>query len=159
MAGYPEHCITHNVPLVVLFGLGAESSIVEDEATKGYRLTQDQSTVVSTNLPCADGPVADNLIRCFDQLDARHAAWNSRPGKGKMGSMGFTYRRIGRVGQARPNLLRSVEPFGRFAKVRRSNCFYHHIKLTFLHSPKKQQLRKDHERWLRALCCILLYHL
>jgi hypothetical protein len=37
-------------------------------------------------------------VSAFAQLDGRDAAWNGRPGKGKMGSMGFTFRHTaGRV--------------------------------------------------------------
>ena len=99
MEGYPSHLVSHNIPFIVLFGLGSTASNSREADEEDYPLLQEKGVYISSELPSITGAIADDLIECFQDFDAKDAAWNNRPGKGKMGTMGFTYRNVGRVGQ------------------------------------------------------------
>jgi trafficking protein particle complex subunit 11 len=97
MDGYPADYVGHNLPFVVLFGLGStQAKPLKVEAE--YPYLQEKGIYISSQLPSVTGDVAEKLLNSFREFDARDASWNSRPGKGKMGTMGFTYRSVGRVG-------------------------------------------------------------
>ena len=98
MDGYPSHLVSHNIPFIILFGLKPSVSNSCDAAEEEYPLLQENGIYISSELPNITGAVADDLLECFQNFDAKDAAWNNRPGKGKMGTMGFTYRSVGRVG-------------------------------------------------------------
>ena len=97
MDGYPSYYIGHNLPLVALCGLGTPDPNAFDEIEKQYAILQEGGIRITSELPDVTGPKAEGLLDCFQELDARDAAWNNRPGRGKIGSMGFTYRTVGRV--------------------------------------------------------------
>lgn len=99
MDGYPADYVGHNLPFVVLFGLGSAYSKPLSQAEKDYPLLLEKGIYISCELLNVTGPVADQLLASFQEFDARNASWNNRPGKGKMGTMGFTYMTVGRVGQ------------------------------------------------------------
>jgi hypothetical protein len=98
MEGYPADYVAHNLPFVILFGLGTNDIETQNEYEKDYPLLREKGIYISSDLPNVTGPVAEELRTSFHEFDARNASWNSRPGKGKMGTMGFTYRSVGRVG-------------------------------------------------------------
>ena len=102
MEGYPADYVGHNLPFVVLFGLGSTEARPLLDAERSYPFLPEKGIYISCDLPNVTGPVADQLLASFHEFDARNASWNSRPGKGKMGTMGFTYRTVGRVGQTHP---------------------------------------------------------
>lgn len=99
MDGYPHHYVAHNLPFVVLFGLESTEINPQDEVEKTYPLLREKGIYISSDLPNVAGPPAESILSCFRDVDARDAAWNNRPGKGKVGTMGFTYRTVGRVSQ------------------------------------------------------------
>lgn len=99
MDGYPAHYVSHNLPFVILFGLGSTDPKPRDLIEDEYPLLQEKGIYISSDLPNVTGPAAEELQSCFHDFDAKDAAWNNRPGKGKMGTTGFTYRHVGRVGQ------------------------------------------------------------
>ena len=98
MEGYPAHYVSHNLPFVVLFGLGSTEIVYPDPIEEKYPLLQEKGIYISSDLPSVIGLAADELLSSFRDFDAKDAAWNNRPGKGKMGTTGFTYRTVGRVG-------------------------------------------------------------
>ena len=97
MDAYPSHYVAHNVPLVALCGLGTPDPNAFDEIERQYANLQESGQRISSELPDVTGSKAEDLLDCFQEFDARDAAWNNRLGRGKMGSMGFTYRILGRV--------------------------------------------------------------
>ena len=99
MDGYPPEYISHNLPLIVLSGLGSTTSSTYNDAKDAYPLLEDKGTHISSGLPNVFGKEADELLECFLELDAKDAAWNNRPGKGKLGTMGFRIQSLGRVSQ------------------------------------------------------------
>lgn len=97
MEGYPPHYVAHNLPLVALSGLGTPDPNAFDEIERGYSILQDGGLRITSELPDVTGFKAEDLLNCFREFDADGAAWNNRPGQGKLGSIGFTYRIVGRV--------------------------------------------------------------
>lgn len=97
MDGYPAHTVSHNLPLVVLFGLGTPDPTASDEIETQYPLLQQKGFRISSELPDVTGAFAERLLNGFLDFDARHAAWNNRPDQYKLGSAGFTFRSVGRV--------------------------------------------------------------
>jgi hypothetical protein len=98
MEDYPLHYISHNLPLIVLSGLGTPDPTARDEVEDEYPVLQQRGFRVSSELADVTGPTAEELLNSFHGFDARHASWNNRPGEGKMsGTMGFTFRSVGRV--------------------------------------------------------------
>jgi hypothetical protein len=83
--GYTEH----NLPLVVLSGLGHESDLGV-QSSSGTRL-------VIQNPEC-EGDRASNLRQQFVARDGSLAAWNASTLPGPVGSMKYHMRPIGRVG-------------------------------------------------------------
>lgn len=100
MDGYPAHYVAHNLPFVILFGLGSTEPKPRDVIEAEYPLLQEKGIYISSDLPSVSGLAGQELLDCFHDFDAKDAAWNNRPGKGKMGAMGFTYRSVGRVSQS-----------------------------------------------------------
>ena len=100
MDGYPPQYVEHNLPLIILTGLGRRDDGVFQRAEEAYPLLRDHGIYISSEVPNVPPDVAEELLGGFRDFDARDASWNGRPGKGKMGTMGFTYRAVGRVGQA-----------------------------------------------------------
>ena len=108
MDSYPLYYVSHNIPFIVLFGLGSPSPsfkpnpspnpCTHDTAETEYPLLIERGIYISSDLPSVAGKAADELLQCFREFDAKDAAWNDRLGMGKTGTMGFTYRRVGRVG-------------------------------------------------------------
>ena len=110
MDGYPADYVGHNLPFVVLFGLGSTAPRPLSDAEKDFPYLTEKGIYISCDLPNVAGEVADQLLSSFHEFDARDASWNNRPGKGKMGTMGFTYRTVGRVGQTPLQLAYSSSP-------------------------------------------------
>ena len=105
MDGYPAHYVAHNLPFVILFGLGSTDPKPRDPIENAFPLLHEKGIYISSDLPSVTGPAAQELLSCFHDFDAKDAAWNNRPGKGKMGTTGFTYRSVGRVGQIPSDIL------------------------------------------------------
>ena len=97
MESYPPQFIAHNVPLVTVLGLETPAEIEGANEEQHLLGGHDNGFSYSTELPPVTGSAAEALRQAFRDLDARDAAWNSRPGPGKMGSMAFTSRDVGRV--------------------------------------------------------------
>ena len=108
MDGYPRNYTSHNIPLVVLSGLAKANA--SDGAEARYPLFQEKGIRIASEFPSILGPDAEELSECFREFDARDAAWNHRPSKGKMGTMSFTYRHVGRVGQNISSTATNLHP-------------------------------------------------
>lgn len=95
MEAYPSAFVAHNVPLVILSGLGSQPPLGHEQVP--YPLLGEKGIKITSESPPVTGPSAEKLLSIFLELDARDAAWNGRPGRGKMGTMGFKMKAIGKV--------------------------------------------------------------
>lgn len=85
MDGYASAYVAHNVPLLVVFGLGPGSE-EEIELKDGTRIASEVPTVES------DDALA--LLRIFKDGDASDLAWNAREHSGRNK---FRVKTVGRV--------------------------------------------------------------
>lgn len=97
MDAYPPDYIAHNLPLVVLSGLGDESRLESNPSA--HRLLQVNGTPIDSEIPTVTGERAEQLLQEFLKTDASDAPWNSRPAKSRGNLTGFRVRAVGRVGQ------------------------------------------------------------
>lgn len=95
MEAYPSAFVAHNVPLVILSGLGSQPPHGHDPVH--YPLLGEKGIKITSESPAVTGPSAEELLSIILELDAQDAAWNGRPGRGKMGTMGFKIKAIGKV--------------------------------------------------------------
>jgi solute carrier family 25 protein 38 len=112
MDAYPPEYIAHNLPLIVLSGLGSSPDLEAIPPVQDV-LPGRHSTPISSELPPVTGQRADQLLQEFLSTDARDAAWNNTTDARKGVVRGLRIRPVGRVGQvpphARPPLVYSFK--------------------------------------------------
>lgn len=86
MDGYAPAYVAHNIPLLVVSGLGF---VPPDETT-----LNEVGTRITSEVPVVDSGDAQVLLRHFRDNDARGLAWNSREHHGRNK---FRVKTIGRV--------------------------------------------------------------
>lgn len=97
MEAYPPQYTEHNLPLVVLTGLGER----QDDLKTGPTIPRQESgTKFSCNSPDCEGERAKGLLQQFVRLDGRDAAWSSQALSGPAGMLKYSMKAIGRVGTA-----------------------------------------------------------
>lgn len=100
MEAYPKDYITHNLPLILLSGLG---EVNEDPSqTTSYPLLHENGFRITSDLPPVTGSNAEQLRQTFLDADASKARWNGRHDKERPYSIGFRVKEAGRVGQHVP---------------------------------------------------------
>jgi trafficking protein particle complex subunit 11 len=97
MDAYPTDYVAHNLPLIFLCGLPSSSDVNHD--TLSYPLLRENGYHLNLDLPTVNTPAAENLLRIFQDADARDGPWNSRNDTRRQGGVGFKIQSIGRVGQ------------------------------------------------------------
>lgn len=95
MEAYPEELVEHNLPLVLLSGLG--SGPTAEESTLALN-RQGGGTKILLNSPECPGDRVTSLLNQFLQLDGSGLAWNSSTLPGPTGTVKYRIRAIGRVG-------------------------------------------------------------
>ncbi|KAI9839920.1 MAG: hypothetical protein M1819_000112 [Sarea resinae] len=94
MEAYPEGYIVHNVPLLVLSGLGPDHlHTPADSVEQSYPLLAQRGFKIGSEVPPVANETADRLLQDFLHLDSRNAAWNGRLEKNKFV---FRMKAIGR---------------------------------------------------------------
>ncbi|KAI9795781.1 MAG: hypothetical protein M1835_005225 [Candelina submexicana] len=103
MEAYPADYLTHNLPFIVLSGLGsAESLSLVDSAGSSYPVLSHDAIVIESGSPPLTSHSADQLLRCFLELDVSNAAWNGRPRRGRMELAGYYIKAVGRKYEVPP---------------------------------------------------------
>ena len=98
MDGYAPAYVAHNVPYLVISGLGSAERSHADIKVAGVHITSD--------MPPVDSEIAEVLTRNFKDSDASSISWNSRTSGGRKK---FRVKIVGRViEQTRQLLLASV---------------------------------------------------
>lgn len=102
--GYPSEYVQHNVPLIVLSGLG--NAATDKKATSKLPLVyRDGALRIHGDLPPVTGPIADELLSTFHAFERRDDQWDAKPVVEGSNVMGFKFRITGRV---RHNLMYSA---------------------------------------------------
>jgi hypothetical protein len=88
MDGYPPAYVAHNVPLLMVSGLG---SAPQNQATLDV-----EGVRISSDVPPVESEDAQALLRHFQDSDAEGLAWNGREYNGRNK---FSVKIVGRVVQ------------------------------------------------------------
>ena len=97
MEAYPPEYVEHNLPLVVLSGLGERRG----NGIAGPVLPRQESgTKIQASSPQCSGERSQHLLDEFLKLDGTNLAWNATALPSASGMLKYKMRAIGRVGTA-----------------------------------------------------------
>lgn len=78
MDGYPSAFIEHNIPLLVVSGIGGDA-----RPSKDYPLLEEKGFRITSDAPLIKSDDAQALLKHFTESDAKDAAWNGREHVGR----------------------------------------------------------------------------
>lgn len=99
MEAYPAEYVQHNLPFVVLSGLGSKNDL-EPLPPVHQVLPGEAATSISCEIASVTGEHANQLLQEFLKADGTNAPWNGRMQNRRGNLLGFRIRTVGRVGQA-----------------------------------------------------------
>ncbi|KAK3704282.1 hypothetical protein LTR37_013956 [Vermiconidia calcicola] len=94
MEAYPDHYTEHNLPLVVLSGLGEQENVTSPGAILPH---QESGTKIQFASPECSGERADSLRQQLLQLDGSNLPWNASLLPAPSGLLGYKMKAIGRA--------------------------------------------------------------
>ncbi|PGH19133.1 hypothetical protein AJ80_04211 [Polytolypa hystricis UAMH7299] len=99
MDAYPPDYVGHNLPLVLLSGLGSDNDGQDSSTLAGteYPLLLEHGVQIFSDIPPLTEPNAERLLNALLSEDASNAPWNARNDAGKAGTVGFRVKRVGRT--------------------------------------------------------------
>lgn len=97
MDAYPREYVQHNLPFIVLSGLGTGQELNSPPPVH-HVLPGRAITTISSEIPPVTSKYAEPLLQDFLGADATNAPWNSRATSRKEVAHGFRIRAVGRVG-------------------------------------------------------------
>ena len=97
MEEYPSDFVLHNLPFIVLSGLGTSTELEAPRRVQDA-LPGRAVTLISSEIPSATGDRANELLREFLSADGTQAPWNGRGFSRRGLTHGFRIRAVGRVG-------------------------------------------------------------
>lgn len=97
MEAYPPAYVQHNLPFVVLSGLGTQTELDPPPSVQTV-LPGRAAVKTSSEIPPVTGERADQLLQDFLTADGSNAPWNARGSSRKDLAHGFRIRAVGRVG-------------------------------------------------------------
>jgi hypothetical protein len=124
MDGYPRGYVEHNLPLLLLSGLGQNSDDGVDD--RYCYFPRERGLVIKSDLPAVTGTLAKDLLNEFLNADGRNDAWNGVSSKSKEGLTGFRIKPVGRVSLTCDEILPSNDQAKRWAR----NSYCHLAKLS-----------------------------
>lgn len=95
MEDFPPDYTEHNLPLVLLSGLGEGDGV--GQAKKGFPRQESGTKLVIQTGDC-EGERARHLLQHFVKRDGSISAWNASSLPGPVGSLKYRMQPIGRVG-------------------------------------------------------------
>ena len=100
MEVFPEDYVEHNLPLVILSGLGGESDTSEETSERSRSLLLEGGFRIKADAAPVTGSTADALLQALLSRDSSNVSWNSRATSASDSVGNFRIKRVGRVGQA-----------------------------------------------------------
>ena len=98
MEAYPPAYVQHNLPFIVLSGLGSQAELQPPPSVHDV-LPGRASVRTSSEIPAVTGERADQLLQDFLSADGTNGPWNSRAASRRDLGHGFRIRAVGRVGR------------------------------------------------------------
>lgn len=99
MDAYPSPYVLHNLPFVVLSGLGAAPELEPQQSFQAL-LPGHASTTINAEIPPVASDRAEKLLQEFLSYDGTNASWEARRLDSRENTARFRMRAVGRVGQA-----------------------------------------------------------
>lgn len=101
MEAYPPASAQHNLPFVVLSGLGTSEEQNGPQPVQGV-IPGRAATVLSSDLPPVSSDAAQQLLQEFLAAEGSTLPWNGRILARRGNVFGYRIRAVGRVGQVDP---------------------------------------------------------
>lgn len=98
MEAYPPAYVQHNLPFIVLSGLGSQAEL-EPPASVHNVLPGRAAVRTSCEIPPVTGERADQLLQDFLSADGTNAPWKARSSNRRDVAHDFRIRAVGRVGR------------------------------------------------------------
>ncbi len=98
MEAFPEDYIAHNLPLILLSGIGHDNQAAPGSTERSRNLLQEGGFRIRTDLPSLTDSASEHLLQTFLSFDSTNHTHKSKdvPAKDKSGA--FKIKRVGRVG-------------------------------------------------------------
>ena len=100
MDAYPSDYVVHNLPFIVLSGLGTSNELEPVPPPVQNVLPGHAVTAINAETPSVTGDRANQLLQEFLSADGSDAPWNGQGSARRGLTHGFRIRAVGRVGQA-----------------------------------------------------------
>lgn len=97
MEAYPPEYVEHNLPLLLISGLGERQ---DNGSSTSMLHRQENGTKFQCSLAECSGERAQHLLQQFLQLDGSNLPWNASSLPGPSGTLRYRMKAIGRVGTA-----------------------------------------------------------
>jgi trafficking protein particle complex subunit 11 len=99
MEAFPEDYIAHNIPLILLSGIGHDEQAVSESTERSRRLLQEGGFTIRTDVPCLTDPASRILLDAFLFFDLTSDGFSGRSASARDSPGVFKIKRVGRVGQ------------------------------------------------------------
>ena len=98
MDRFPPDFVIHNLPLLLLSGLGTGTQTEPDPSGKSHNYLHEGGFRIRVDAPILQGSLAEQLLHSFCEQDASNIPWHGKSFNTNGGRV-FKISCIGRVGQ------------------------------------------------------------
>lgn len=98
MEAFPEDYVRHNIPLILLSGIGRNEEATAKPGERSSNLLQEGGFRIRTDIPPLTDPAAENVLRAFLAFDSESDAFGGRSTSPMVGPGAFKIKKVGRVG-------------------------------------------------------------
>jgi trafficking protein particle complex subunit 11 len=98
MEAYPEHYVAHNLPLILLSGIGHGEPGASESPERSRNLLQEGGFRIRTDVPPLTDPASENLLQIFLGFDSPIHGFNTKDVSTRDKPGAFKIKRVGRVG-------------------------------------------------------------
>lgn len=99
MDRFPDDYVVHNLPLLLLSGLGTGNHSESDLSGKSHTFLHEGGFRIQVDAPVVQGALANLLLQRFREQDASDIPWHAPSQSSKNGRV-FKILSVGRVGQS-----------------------------------------------------------
>ncbi|KAF7505720.1 hypothetical protein GJ744_000486 [Endocarpon pusillum] len=98
MEAFPEDYIAHNLPLILLSGIGHGEQAAPDSTERSRNLLQEGGFRIRTDVPPLTDSASEDLLQTFLSFDSTNRISESKDVSVKDKPGAFNIKRVGRVG-------------------------------------------------------------
>ena len=98
MEAFGDDYVAHNLPLILLSGLGDLPLDQDTDSVSATKILHDGGFRIKVDLPVLQGNLAQHIRNAFQSHDGSHAAWRMQTPPSSQSKV-FRVRSVGRVGQ------------------------------------------------------------